>query len=199
MRQGIGIAVLVGALAASFTLGRASAEDEEKSGGAMADMAAWMELGKPGPEHEAFKKTAGEWTCDVKSWMAPGAEPILSKGKTKFAVALGGLMLKQDYEGSMGGMPFTGLGYSAFNKATGKYEAVWMDSMSSGIMFMNGTEKEKGKTWVYHGHFFGPGGVKIKSRSIMTHVSDDEQTMVMYMDSGAGEMKSMEMTYTRVK
>ena len=32
-----------------------------------------MELGKPGPEHAEFKKLAGEWTCDVKSWMAPGA------------------------------------------------------------------------------------------------------------------------------
>jgi len=46
---------------------------------------------------------------------------------------------------------------------------------------------------------FGPGGVTVKSRSVLTRVSDDKQTMVMYMGGGAAEMKSMEMTYTRVK
>ena len=199
MRQGIGIAVLVGALAASFALGRAQAQDEKKRSGGMPDMEASMELAKPGPEHAEFKKLAGEWTCEVKSWMAPGAEPTVEKGKTSYSTVLGGLILKQDYKGSMGGMPFTGIGYTAFNKATGKYEAVWMDSMSSGIMFMNGTEKEKGKTWEYRGHWFGPGGVKVNSRSVMTRVSDDKQTLVMYMDGGQGEKKSAEMTYTRVK
>ena len=196
MRRGIGIVLIVGAVAASFALGRVYAQED---GGAAADMQkAWTELGKPGPEHAEFKKIAGDWTCVVKSWHGPG-EPTVSKAKTKFSVVLGGLILRQDYEGVMGDTPFTGLGFTAFNNGTGKYEAIWMDSGSTGIAFMNGTETEKNKVFEYKGHFFGPGGAKITSRSIMKRVDDDTQTMEMYMNMGQGEMKAMEITYKRVK
>lgn len=193
MLRGIGLVLVVGGLAAAFALGRAQAQDE---GGAMD---AWMDLGKPGPEHAEFKKLVGEWTASVKEWRMPGAEPTVSTAKSKYSMVMGDLILRQDYEGKMGEVPFQGVSYTAFNKGTGKYEALWMDSMSSGMMFMNGTETEKNKAFEYKGHFFGPGGVKVEMRSIMKRVDADTQTMEMYMNMGQGEMKSMEMTYTRVK
>jgi hypothetical protein len=156
-----------------------------------------MALAKPGPEHAELKKMEGVWNCEVKSLHEPDAEPRVEKGKAKFKMTLGGLFLRQDYEGSMMGTPFTGVGYTAFNKATGKFEALWIDSMGSGMMCLTGVEKDKVCT--YHGHFFGPGGVKIPARYVLTKVNDDKQTLVMFMNMGQGEMKSMEMTYTRAK
>jgi hypothetical protein len=201
MKRGIGIVLAIGALAASFALGRVQAQDDEENGkkNPMEDPEAWMELGKPGPEHAALQKMVGKWTCEVKSWQSPDADPMTDKGTTTFSMELGGLFLKQDYQGTMGGMPFKGIGYNGFDKATGKYEALWMDSMGSGIMRMTGTETEKGKVWNYKGHFFGPGGARIETRSVLRQVSNDEQTMEMYMDFGSGEVKSMEMTYKRAQ
>ena len=194
MRRGIGLVLVVGGLVAAFALGRAQAQEspEEK-------MKAWMDLGKPGPEHAEMKKMVGEWECTVKSWMAPNTPPVVSKGKSTFKMANGGLMLRQDFQGNMGGMPFTGVGYTAFNKATGKYEATWMDSMASGILFLNGTVKEKNKLIEYKCIQYGPGGQKIQLRYELSMVDDDTQLFKMWSNDGRGEHQALEMTYKRVK
>ncbi|MHC4956016.1 MAG: DUF1579 family protein [Planctomycetota bacterium] len=196
MKRSLLVVAFVVALAGAFVLGRAQAQDEKKKD-PMQDMAAWMDLGKPGPEHAEMKMMVGKWDCEVKSWHEPGKDPTVEKGTSTFSLDLGGLLLKQDYKGSMMGAPFTGVGYTAFNKATGKWEATWMDSMSSGILFMNGTEKDDVIT--YTGHFFGPGGAKIQTRYTLSAVKDDKQLFTMWMDMGQGMNKSMEMTYTRAK
>jgi hypothetical protein len=193
MKRSLTVIVCMAALASAFVLGRAQAEEEAKQD----PMAAWMELGKPGPEHAAMKEMVGQWNCAVKSWHGPG-EPTVEKGTSTFSMDLNGLMLKQDYSGTMSGIPFTGIGYTAFNKATKKYEALWMDSMSSGIMFLDG-EKGDNDVITYRGRFFGPGGVKVPCRYELTPVKDGKQVFTMWMDMGAGEQKSMEMTYSRAE
>ena len=66
-----------------------------------------------GHEHAEFKRVAGDWTCVAKAWHQPGAEPKVDKGTTSFKPVLGGLILRQDYKGTMAGTPFTGLGFTA--------------------------------------------------------------------------------------
>lgn len=184
---------MAAALVGAFLLGRAGAEDT-----GMEDMAAWMELANPGPEHAEMKKSVGNWACEAKMWPMPGAEPVIEKCKVVRTEALGGRFIKEVFEGSMMGMPFTGEGYMGFNKATKKHEIAWMDSMGTGIMFMTGTETAAG-TIEYKGSFFGPGGVEVKSRSLVKKIADDKYVMEMHNDMGEGEMKCMEMTYTRAK
>ena len=133
----------------------------------------------------------------MKEWQDPNGEPEVSKSKATFKMTLGGLILEQHDEGSMMGHKFTGRGFNAFNKATGKYEAIWMDSMSSGIMKMVGEKKDG--VIEYKGHFFGPGGAKIECRYEMSKINEDKHLFVMYMDMGMGMNKSMEMTYNRAK
>jgi hypothetical protein len=159
-------------------------------------MAAWMELAKPGAEHDQLGKSAGTWTCEVKCFQ--GAEPTVSKGKMVRTPVLGGRYLREEFECDMGGMPFQGLGFAAFNNATKEWEVAWMDNMGTGIMLMKGTEVGD-KTYEFTGSCTGPGGVEMKHRMVTKHVSDDKQTMEMYCDQGSGEMKCMEQTYTRSK
>ncbi|MHC4937501.1 MAG: DUF1579 family protein [Planctomycetota bacterium] len=194
MRSGIGLALLVGALAAAFALGRAQAQEDDA---AKKMMEAWAELGKPGPEQAALKKLAGDWTAHTKEFMPDGTAKE-SKTKSKFTMVLGDLILRQDYSGEMNGTPFTGLGYTGFDKGSGRYQSVWMDSMSSGMMCSIGTKQEDGSI-EYKGHFFGPGGAKIPTRVVLKYPDDDTQQMEFYMDMGTGEMKSVEITYKRVK
>lgn len=197
MQRAIGLTLIIGAVAASFALGRVYAQEE---GGA--DMEAmhkaWMELGKPGPEHAEFAKRAGDWNVAVKEF-TPDGKTKESKATSKFSMVLGGLIQRQDYKGKMGDTPFNSIGMTAFNKGTKKYESIWMDSMSSGIMWMDGNTVQDGKAVEYKGHFYGPGAAKMTMRSIMKQEGDDKISFVMWMDMGQGEAKSLEMVYTRVK
>jgi hypothetical protein len=184
---------MAAALVGAFALGRAGAQEGN-------DMhAAFMALGKPGAEHAAMMKCAGKWDCEMKEFQ-PGAEPKLSKGKVVRTAEFGGRFIKEEFEGEAGGMPFTGTGYSGFNNATKKYEMVWISSMGTDIMFMTGTETEPGKVCEFKGSFTGPGGMQIKSRIVNRKISDDQDVMEMWNDFGmGGEMKCMEITYTRAK
>jgi hypothetical protein len=195
MKRSVWILLVVCSVLGAYALGQ---EQGEKKGGEM-DMAAWMEIGQTGPEHAALAKIAGDWTSEVKSWMQPGADPMVSKGKSTYKVVMDGRYIRQDYQGDMMGTPFTGVGFLAYNRGTGKYESIWMDSMSTGIMHSIGTETEKGKVWEYKGSFFGPDAHEVKSRIVITEISDDQQVMEMHCDFGSGEFKNMEMRSTRVK
>lgn len=177
----------------AFALGRAVAEDQAS------DMAAWEALAKPGPKHAELAKSIGTWTIDSKMWMAPGAEPVASKGKATFSSVLDGRFLRQDFEGDMEGAPFRGIGHIGFNNATNKYEMTWIDNWGTGFLFMTGVEKEGGKVVELTGTYNGPNGVVMKSRSVMTIKGPDEQFLEIFNDMGQGETKSMEMTYHRAK
>lgn len=201
MKQSIRIVALLGALVGAFALGQARGQEQagaEEQGG-LGDMAAWTELGTPGPEHAELGKAVGTWTCEAKSWMAPGAEPFVDRGRATFSMVLGDRILKQEFEGAMAGTPYTGLGFTAFDKATRRYQSIWMDSTSTGIFMMSSTRKLGDEAWEYRGSFYGPGGVEVPTRAIMRKTGDDEQVMEMYHDMGRGETKSMELTYRRDK
>ena len=124
---------------------------------------------------------------------------MVFEGKAVFGALLGGRYVRQEYDSPMGGMPFEGIGYTGFNKATGKFEAVWMDNTGTGIMFLAGEESEPGKVWCYAGRFCGPGGQAVRCREEMTSTNADEMRMVMYLDYGQGESKCMEQVYTRAE
>lgn len=83
-------------------------------------MKRWMEVASPKAEHEMLAKTAGEWDCVTKFWMAPDAPAQEGKGSCKCAVVNGGRAVSDLFKGDMMGMPFEGAGmtgYDNFNKA----------------------------------------------------------------------------------
>lgn len=197
MKRGFVIFSVVVAVLGAFALGRAGAQEGPEPKAGCEDMAAWMELAKPGPQHEQLMKSAGTWTCEGKHWQAPDAPPVIGKGKAVRTAILGGRFLKEEVESEMMGMPFHGIGFTAFNNATEEYEAAWMDSMGTGIMVLTGTEEDGVLTLT--GSYAGPGGETMKTRIVSKREGDDKLMMEMYCDMGKGEMKCMEQTYTRSK
>jgi hypothetical protein len=193
MKRGIVTMIFVGGLVGAFALGRAGAQE-----GPADPMAAWMELAKTGPQHEALKEQVGTWNCESTCWCEPGKEPTKEKGTVEFSMVLGDRFLKQEVEGSMMGQPFQGLGYTGFDNGSKKYQAVWMDSMGTCMVLMTGTEIKPGVQEL-KGSFAGPGGMLMKMRIVHTKVSDNEMKMDMFCDMGTGEVKNMEQTYTRAE
>lgn len=128
---------------------------EKKSGKAMdpqAMMEVWKKAAMPGEPHKLFAGLAGSWTTQTKEWTEPGKPPSESTGTADMKMLLDGRFLYQEFNGTMMGQPFAGIGIDAYDNMTKKYVTAWMDSMGTGIFTMQGTASPDGKTITLKGH-----------------------------------------------
>ena len=175
---------------------------KEKQRGKPMDPQAMMELWKqaatPGDPHKLFATLAGSWTTQTKEWMEPGKPPVESSGTAELKMLLDGRFLYQEFNGQMMGQPFNGIGIDGYDNIRKKYVTAWMDTMGTGIFFMEGTGSPDGKTITMHGSHPEPGGGKMTHRAIWKISDANSQTFTMYgAHHGQKETKMMEITYTR--
>jgi hypothetical protein len=177
--------------------GMPSAEEIQQMQAAMA------EAGKPGPEHEALAKRAGEWTTTTRFDMGEGQPAMTSTGTAKISMILGGRFQVEDGEGTMMGQPYTSHKMLGFNKATRKYEGVWTYTMSTGMMTMSGASTDGGKTTQYEATVTEAPGAPEHFWITVTNTDDDHFTVRLSMQSPDGKQGQpgavMETTYTRKK
>ncbi len=210
-KHGLLVSLLIAALAApAYAQDRRERQDkpaqpeakQEKPAGEAGmqemdpEMAAWMEAGTPNEHHENLKKMAGNWNCDVKWW--EGETAMESKGRSKAEMILGGRYLSSEYEGDMMGMPFQGMGLMGYDNVKKKYFSGWIDNMSTGVYFEYGDYDQGSKTYTLTGEMESPTGKKLKTRSEIKMVSNDQYVFTMHHSEDGGEMKKvMEITYNR--
>ncbi len=137
---------------------------------------------KPGPEHEFLKKHEGDWTITMK---AGGME---SKGTVKYKMDLGGLWLAGTLECDLGGMKFSGRGFDTYDAAKKKYVSVWIDSMGTAPMIMEGTYDKEKKSLTMVGDGPGPDGKPAKWRSVSKYPDADTITFDMFVGDGKEPM-----------
>jgi hypothetical protein len=80
---------------------------------AMQEMMAKMTA--PGPNHELFKKLAGEWTCTVKTMMDPSQPPVVTQSTAVVTTLMGGRYSQEQVSGTMMGQPFSGMGLTGYD------------------------------------------------------------------------------------
>ena len=171
---------------------------EEMTPDEQAMMEAYMKAGAPGEQHKMLASHAGEYTTVARSWTNPEAPPVEEKGSATRAMVLDGRVMVETYHGSMMGMPFTGQSMSGYDNVTGKHWATWNDSMSTGIMVMEGTCDAE-MTCTFTGTYNDP----IVQGPVMTRMttrwtSPTTQVMEMHGPGPDGnEVKMMELTYTK--
>ena len=169
---------------------------------AQMDMQAMMDtykkLATPGESHKQLASLEGSWNTKTKEWMDPKKPPTESTGTCEEKMLLDGRFLQQECTGEMMGQPYTGIGVHGYDNLTKKYVTTWMDSMGTGIMFMDGTASADGKTITLHGSHKDPMGGVMKHRAVWKLVDANTQTFEMYHKGKDGkEMKMMEITYIR--
>lgn len=151
------------------------------------------EAPKPGPEIEMLKARVGTWTTLMK---ADGGE---FKGEVTYKMDLGGLWLVGDMDSDLGGQKFHGRSLDTYDAASKKYVSVWVDSMSTKPMHMEGTYDAKTKTMTTVTTIDAPGPdgkpAKWKSVTVMT----DADTIEMKMSVGDAKEPMFSVTYTRKK
>src|SRR5687768_222046 len=108
-----------------------------------------QEFPKPGPEHELLKKLEGSWEATAKGG------PAETKGTMTWKMDLGGLWLISKFEGDFAGQKFHGHGMDSYDPHKKKYVGVWVDSMSTSPLVMEGTFDKDKKTLTMTGE--GPG------------------------------------------
>jgi len=167
-------------------------------GGMSADeLAAMMKAGTPGPEQKEMESMVGKWTVASEWTMAPGAPAEKSTGTSEFKMIMGGRYLVEETSTTSSMGPFHGMGISAYNNANGKYEHVWLDDMSTGMMYSTGDSKNG--TIEYKGDFFDPAKKAMCSTRFVVHkTSETERDMEMFCSSaGQPEYKCMTLKYTK--
>lgn len=170
-------------------------------------MAQMMELGKPGENHKLLADMAGSWTYTMKMMMDPTTgKPSESKGTATrkaifdgryFTFEVSGKFQMPGKDGKPMTMDFKGMAVEGYDNVTKKFFSSWIDNMSTLMMNAEGTYDPATKTFTYTANCEMMPGMKTKMREVIKVVDKDHHTFEMYEDRGQGEMKSMEIAYTR--
>jgi uncharacterized protein DUF1579 len=150
---------------------------------------------KPGPEHARLKTLEGTW--DALTTTSDGKK---SKAEASYKMECGGLWLTSDFKGEFEGAPFQGKGMDTYDAAKKKYVGIWVDSMMTAPLIMEGTHDESSKTTTMTGECPGPDGKPMKMKGISKEIDNDHMTFEMYMVGPDGkEAKMMTIAYERRK
>jgi hypothetical protein len=153
---------------------------------------AWsQEMPKPGPEHKMLKEREGTWETTLK---AGGME---TKGTVRYKMELGGLWLAGSMESELFGTKFAGKSLDSYDPAKKKYVSVWVDSMSTSPVTMEGTYDKDKRIMTMAGEGPGMDGSATKYKSVTRVPDADTAEMTMYI--GGGKEPAFTVTYKRKK
>jgi hypothetical protein len=154
-----------------------------------------FETPKPGPEHAHLKAMEGVW--DAEMVMPDGTK---SMGTMTYKMEVGGLWLTSDFKGEFGGAEFTGKGFDSYDAKKKKYVGIWIDSMITSPLIMEGEMDEKTHTLTMHTEGPGPDG-KLQKLKLVTKMPDkDHIHHEMFMPGPDGkEISGFKINYTRKK
>ena len=163
-----------------------------------AEQKAWMEYMTPGEIHKMLASSQGDWKAQVTLWMQPGAPPTINTATAKNEMIMGGRYLQSTHKGDFMGMPFEGIGITAYDNAAKKFVTTWIDNMGTGIMTLEGKWDGKNNSIEFKGKSIDPTtGKDVDVREVIKFVDNNNQVMEMYMKQGGKEFKTMEVKLTR--
>jgi len=172
------------------------------------EMKKMMELSMLNDNHKLLAATAGTWSYVVKMWMDPKGEPTESKGTAMRKAVMDGRYVTGDYsgnfkmpgaDGKMKEMKFQGMSMDGYDNVKQKFISGWVDNMGTGIYITEGTYDASTKTITYTGEWEMMPGMKSKVRELVKLTDKDHMSMEMFEDRGQGDVKTMEINYTRGK
>jgi hypothetical protein len=161
-------------------------------------MEIYKKVGTPGEPHKLLAKLEGSWTTRSRGWMEPDKPPVESTGTCEQRMILGGRYLRQEYSGDMMGQPYTGINILGYDNHTKKYQSVWIDTMSTGVYFFEGTAGKDGKVIMQECNYDDPVRGPSLWRTVTRIKDDNTVEFEMFLTpKGGKEEKMMEMTIVR--
>lgn len=153
-----------------------------------------QEFPKPGPEHDKLKQFEGNWDAVMKMG---GQE---SKATATYKMICGGMWLSSEFQGDLGGEKFQGHGLDGYDLRKKKFVSVWVDSIESIPMHMEGDYDPQSKLVTMTGTGRGPDGQPQKFKNTTEFKDQDHFTFRMYMVGADGkETLAFAIEYSRRK
>jgi hypothetical protein len=163
-----------------------------------AEQKAFLNHMTPGKEHSMLAKADGVWTETISMWMAPDAPVISMVSECKNEMIMGGRYQLSSHYGEMMGMPFTGQSLTGFDNSRKVFVSSWIDNMSTGMMYMEGTWNDATQSIEFKGKTTDPmTGLEIEARQVFTFKDENMHTLEMYIMHDTQEYKSMEIIFKR--
>lgn len=161
----------------------------------------WMNAASPGEMHARLEVFVGSWTAISRNWMSADAVAVESTGVSENQWILGGRFVEQRFEGTFMDQPFTGVGYTGYDKGKKAYVGTWMDNMGTMIMSSNGILDDGGKALKFVTKINDPiNGKPFEIEQKITITDDDHHTLEVWMSGIDGKrFKTTEINYTRKK
>ena len=122
----------------------------------------------------------------------------MSRGSATNTIVLGGRFLHQRFSSTFQGMKHFGSGFLGHDNFKKTYQNMWVDNFGSGMTMSEGAGSEDGKSIELSTEWDSPMG-KIPGRFRYTVTGPDSHVLEGWMTMGEQEMKSMEITFTRLK
>ena len=161
-------------------------------------MKIYARLATPAEPHSRMASRVGSWSTLTREWTDPQKPPTESTGACEHTMVLGGRFLRQECTGDMMGQPFTGMGILGYDNHGKKYVSTWMDSMGTGIFYMEGKAGKDPNRITLTGRYDDPIQGPMKLRAVTKLVDVDHEIFEMYGAGKTGkETKMLEIVYTR--
>lgn len=201
------VALLVLSLAPMASIAALAQQDKPKEmtpppGMSNADMEAMMKAATPGENHKHLQRYVGDWTYNIKTFMAPGQPAMESKGTMHAEPILGGRYVQSVYKGDFMGHPFEGRSTDGYDNVSKQFVGSWVDNMGTGIMNSTGSCDAGCKVYNTTADMMDPvSGKKVATKSTTTWSDDSHFKMEMFMvDPASGQsVKTMEIDAQRKK
>lgn len=173
-------------------------------------MKKWKDACTPGEMHKKLDGLIGEWDTATKMWMAPGAPPMVTKGKSRVKWIMDGRFLREEFEGeilmpdatgAMSKKKFTGLGLLGYDNFRKMFTGSWIDNQGTHMLTMAGMLDPAGTTLTMYGEM-DEAMLDVRGRMVkyQTKIVDDDKHIFSIYDLHAGEnYKALEIEYTRAK
>ena len=142
----------------------------------------------PSKEHEFLKEVVGEWDVDFDG----------VKGKSVYAMVHNGLWLESKVEMDMPQGKFTGQGLDSYDPVKKKYVGLWVDSMTTSPIVMEGDMDAKTKIITMLGKGPGPDGKTVDYKMSTEYKDKDTHFFKMWVGDLQGD-PMMKATYKRTK
>lgn len=152
------------------------------------------------PMHHMLMGAIGHWQIEIRTWATPEQkEPSSSVFECETRPLGDGKFAISEIRGISNNMPYEARCVMGFNSVTQKFERVWFDNLSTGVLMLEGTYDQAANKITYNGKVKDPRTHQdVPIRQVLDMTDPGNQVLTVFTQLKEGkDYKSMELIYRR--